>query len=324
MERCVNKKDGFALLLTILIISLIAVFTLQLNIAMRSDLMSAASVADGIKLNYIAKSGFNYAIALLYEDALDNDFDTLHDAWSDPKALTSPTPMFEEGNFEIQIRDLSGMIAINRLIDENGGYNIKQKDLLTRFLSSPEFGLDAETVGNLVDTIKDWLDPDDEVTRFGAENSYYQGLERPYSCRNAALESLEELLYVRGISRELFFGNKGMPGISAFLTLYGDGKININTAHPIILKALSDQMDEEMVEAIVAYRSDEEHDLQDPGWYKKVPGMGEITLDPDLVTTSSAYFEISSEGVKENLRRGIKGVVKREKGIVKLLSWRTG
>ena len=92
----------------------------------------------------------------------------------------------------MDIKDLSGRIQINRLINEDGSYNDAQKDLLMRFLGSSEFGLDPDDVENIVDAVKDWIDSDDEVTRFGAEDAYYQALEKPYPCKNGPLEFIEE------------------------------------------------------------------------------------------------------------------------------------
>ena len=273
MNRLIKDDSGFALILTILIISLIVAITLQFNTSMRSDMYDAASMKEGIELTCIAKSGFSYACAVLSQD--DPAVDSLHEDWADQKLLSSNSAtMFENGRFEVRIIDYSGKIPINSLVEGE-----KYEALLTRFLSLEVFGLGSEDVGNLVDAIKDWVDPDDEVTKFGAENGYYQALDRPYSCKNAPLDSVEELLFVKGITKELFYGTREKPGISGYLTVYGNGRININTADPLVLRSLSDQIDQEMVEEMVAYREDEKNDLNDPAWYKNVPGMSHVSMN---------------------------------------------
>jgi general secretion pathway protein K len=230
--------------------------------------------------------------------------------------------MFEDSAFEVEINDLSGRIQINVLVDQKGEYNLQQKDLLMRFLSLEQFGLDSEEVGNIIDAIKDWLDADNEVTRFGAESAYYQTLERPYPCKNGPLESLEELLLVRGITKGLFYGTKEIPGLSRYLSIYGDGRININTADPVILKSLSMHLDGRMVEDMVAYRGDEESDLSQASWYKNVPGMSsEVSID-ELITISSSHFEITSNAFQEAMRKQVRGVVERKEGTLKILSWK--
>ena len=148
-------------------------------------------------------------------------------------------------------------------------------------------------------------------------------LEKPYSCKNGKLDFPEELLFVRGITRELFYGTKDNPGISAYLTTHGDGKMNINTAHPVVLSHLSDQIDQGMVENMVEYRTDEKNDLKNVNWYKNVPGMSDIAIDSGLVTTSSTNFEIIAEGIKDSMRKLITAMVERKNGKFRILSWKT-
>jgi type II secretory pathway component PulK len=56
------------------------------------------------------------------------------------------------------------------------------------------------------DSILDWMDADDTPREFGAESEYYQALDRPYRPSNAVPQTLEELLYVKGVSRALMSG----------------------------------------------------------------------------------------------------------------------
>jgi len=59
---------------------------------------------------------------------------------------------------------------------------------------------------SIADAILDWIDRDDSPRQFGAEASYYAGLNLPYGPRNAEPTSLEELLLVRDVTREMLFG----------------------------------------------------------------------------------------------------------------------
>ena len=329
--KLLRDNRGMALILTILIISLIVALTLQFNTSMWTNLHAAANLRDGIKLSCIARSGFNGALAVLYEDASSTTEDTLREPWAHARIFSeNSASLFDEGRFLLEIADLSGRIQINQLVhqtgDNKGEYKEEQKNLLTRFLSSEEFNLDDDEVVDIIDAIKDWIDnPDtDDVTGWGgAEDSYYQALTKPYPCKNAPLEFLEELLLVRGITKELFYGTEEKPGISLYLSAHGDdGKININTADPLVLRALSDQIDEDLAEDMVAYREDEENVLSDPGWYQDVPGMIDVSIDPTLLTTLSTYFEITSEGLKGSMSKRTKGVVERKEGKLQVLSWK--
>ena len=59
---------------------------------------------------------------------------------------------------------------------------------------------------SIADAILDWVDVDATARPSGAEASYYSGLGVPYGPRNAEPVALEELLLVRGVTRQLLFG----------------------------------------------------------------------------------------------------------------------
>jgi len=142
---------GMALILTILVVALIVVLTLEFNTSMRSDLFAAVNLSDGIKLTCIAKSGFHGARAVLHADRIEGNVDTLLELWAQSGLLSeSAAGLFDEGKVYVEITDLSGRIQINQLIEKDGTYNTLQKDLLLRFLNLPEFGLDSQEAENIV------------------------------------------------------------------------------------------------------------------------------------------------------------------------------
>ena len=58
----------------------------------------------------------------------------------------------------------------------------------------------------IADAILDWIDEDEEVREFGAESDYYSQLPNPYRALNEPLQSVEQLLLVRGVTPQLLFG----------------------------------------------------------------------------------------------------------------------
>ncbi len=58
----------------------------------------------------------------------------------------------------------------------------------------------------IADAILDWLDPDDTPRDNGAEADYYAALNPPYAPKNGPIDTIEELLLVRGVTPELLFG----------------------------------------------------------------------------------------------------------------------
>jgi len=322
MKAILSNNRGVALLITILMISIIVVLTLQFNSSMRREFYGAVNARDNIMLGYIAKSGCNLALAILRED--DSNSDSLNDDWALVGGFSSLSEtLFETGTFHVVINDLSGKIQINALINQDGTYNEDQKDLMMRLLNSGLFELEEEEAEDILDNIKDWIDRDDEPTRFGSENSYYQTLENPYSCRNGKLRSIYEMRQIKGVTKELFFGTDETAGLKDFLTVYGDGtgKININTADRNIIMVLSDDLDEEMIDEIMQYRSDEENDLSNVLWYKIALGTNENIIKQSLLTVKSSYFEIFSRGIRGSAAKELKTVVNRVNNKFSTLSY---
>ena len=175
-----------------------------------------------------------------------------------------------------------------------------------------------------MDAIKDWIDEDDEPTGFGVENAYYKGLENPYPCKNGLLDSIDELLKIKGITGNIFYGSDTTPGLRNYVTVHGGSKININTAPPMILRALAKGIAVEMAADMDEFRRDESNDLADASWYKDVTGMDAVTIDQNLITVQSDVFTIISTGQVGTMTKQITGVIKRSPTdkTVTLLSWK--
>ena len=139
------------------------------------------------------------------------------------------------------------------------------------------------------------------------------------------MEFVEELLLIRGITPELYYGTEEIPGLGNLVTPHGrDGRININTAEPLVLNALSDQIEPDMVDGMLTYRDYEDSDLTSPEWYTWAPGFpSDIEIPPTLITTKSSYFEIYTEVVMEKMRKKVRGMVARGPGSrTELIYWK--
>ena len=56
-------------------------------------------------------------------------------------------------------------------------------------------------------SIMDWRDTDENVERDGAESDYYASQQEAYYCKNASFDTVEELLLVRGVTRQMLYGD---------------------------------------------------------------------------------------------------------------------
>jgi general secretion pathway protein K len=317
-----NHEKGIALVIVLLMISIVVAVTIQLNRSTRSEVYEAANLSDGIRLYYVAESGFYAGEALLLADK--NAFDALTEDWAKTEMLSLKTEeLFENGSFKLLIEDEGGRIPLNKLV--NGStYNATIRELLLRLLTGPYFRLSAGQAEEIIASIKDWIDTDDEVTGTGAEGSYYASLERPYAVKNAPLDCIEELLMVKGVTRDLFYGTGELPGLVSCLTVFGDGKINISTAPKPVLRALSPEMTDDGVEGLDEYRRNEKNDLADAAWYSRVPGAAGWNIPAGLISIRSDIFRITSVGLWQRMTQRVTAVVKREtdRRKAKLLSWK--
>jgi len=318
--KLLNQR-GIALILVLLMISIIVALTIQLNRSQRSEIYGAANLSDGIRLRYVAQSAFYAGEAILLTDK--NAFDALTEDWAQTEMLALKSEgLFDNASFRLLIEDEGGKIPINRLIIGNA-YNTQIRELLLRLLTGPSFHMAQRQAEELSDAIKDWIDADDEVTGGGAEGGYYAGLDRPYAAKNASLDCVEELLMVKGVSRELFYGTEETAGLVQCLTVFGEGRININTAPKAVLRALSAEMTDEAVNQLDEYRREEKNNLAD-AWYSRVPWTTGLNIPAGLISVRSDFFRITAVGLQGRMMERIIGIVKRETGgrKVKLLSWR--
>lgn len=323
MPNPIRNEKGIALILVLLTVSVIVVLTLQLNVSSRAQVHEAANLSDGIRVLYIAKSGVFAGMGLLSEDR--GDADTLNEAWARTEGLREQSKdYFDGGHLELIIEDESGKININRLVQGNE-FNPGVKGALSRLLSQPAFKLQGQEVEDILNAIKDWIDPDSVVTANGAENAYYQGLGKSTTVRNGPMESIDELLLVRGISAELYRGTPERPGLARFLTVYGEGSVNINTAPKEVLRALAPSITEDAANRMDDYRKNPANSLTDPSWYRRVAGLNNTAIDAVTLVTRSEHFQLASTGHLGTMKRTIRGIVKRGSDRkLSLVAWRIG
>ncbi len=321
MKNKISNNHGVALITVILIIVILVAVVIELNRSSRADIYDAANLSDGIKLTYVAKSGFYGATALLTNSTTDHT--TLRDDWANMETVSlKSNTLFPDGYFIARIEDEAGKIPLNKLVNGEE-YNEDVKAMLGRLLAQPEFDLDARKIDEIIDSIKDWIDGDYNTTGFGAESGYYESLDLPYKAKNAPFDCIEELLMVKGVTKEIFYGTKDRPSLARYVTTDSEGLININTAPKIILRSLSDDISADLADRIDEYRTEESNDLAGNQWYRKVPGMETITINQDLITVKSNYFKIISTGKINDMSKTITGIVlKQDTNQVKIIKWR--
>jgi general secretion pathway protein K len=232
------------------------------------------------------------------------------------------------GYFTVSVAGERGKINVNGLRTPEGQLVRPRIDQMLRLIDllNAQYSERKPVSYGLIPTIIDWVDDDDEVTvlpfvkgeNAGAESPYYQSLDNPYHCKNAPIALLGELMLVKGMSKEIFHGAKGAEkggrtaGIKEFLTVYGDGKLNINEASVTILQTLSEQMSRPLAENIAQRRP-----------YGSVRELGAVPgMTPEVlakiqeladVRTSDEYYTVTARGVAGKCVRTLRVIVRRDR-----------
>ena len=248
-----SSEEGFILIAVLWVSALLALFALYYSSSARVQGLQAMNTEKRLTGYSLLQSGIDwgfhqYRIYAANKSLLSSK-EELEKQGGAP--LNVKYPRYETystsiGNqtMEVQIVDLAGKVSINS-VDE---------DLLRDILSAcgVQVGVQQTVVMN---SILDWKDKDNMHRQEGAEKEYYMELDPPYGPKNGPMESIEELLLIKGVDRELYQGSKEHPGLIDFFTVYGEQtSLDINSASPKALTIIED-FPLEVIEKIVAYRS---------------------------------------------------------------------
>jgi len=146
-------------------------------------------------------------------------------------------------NISVRIYDHAGKINLRRLSRQ------RMREILEKQLGDN----DPAKLEELQEAWEDWVDSDNDKRMNGAEKEHYERLDIPYQPRNASLETIDELLLVKGYD-EVF---KDFPLDTAF-TVYGNSAgINPNLATREALM-LVPGLNATVIDMIIAKRQMEE------------------------------------------------------------------
>ncbi len=307
-QLCGNmrKRDGVALITTLMIVTLLVTVVIEFNRIAVAEIDISQNFGDEKKILFTAVAGVRAIGQLLRIEKKFFPGVTLTDKWAQGRTyFMAASSMMEEERLEGEITDENGKINVNSLLGDKGGFNDAQKALWERLLKQPRFDLSPEQVDTIIDSVKDWIDGDDKMTGiYGAEEAFYE--TRGYPCKNRSLDYVEELLLIKGITEEIFYGNEKRAGLRPYFTVYGDSEININTAPIPVLMSLSENMTEGIAAELDKYRRDPDHQKQlvEKTWYQTLWPLAD-PLPEELFVTSSSFFRVDLKGT---LRESVKEV----------------
>jgi type II secretory pathway component PulK len=262
--RSASQRGGFVIVAVLMVVTVLSLAAYQYSALMDAEVMAAERIRKTAEARAAADSGVAFAMANVadqtaFQGALNsNPFD--NSGSFQGVSVNEGQSARSQARFSLvslDFGDTSGGSATARygLTDESGKLNV---NALFALDSSGKVLHDAlMKLPNMTDdiawSIVDWIDPDEEPNAGGAESEYYTTLSPAYQCKNAPLDTIEELLLVKGVTPALLFGtdrnrngqldpgeddgNGFDPGWAAYLTVYsrspnvdadGNARTNLN------------------------------------------------------------------------------------------------
>jgi general secretion pathway protein K len=292
-------QKGVALLLTLWVLVLLTVIVSGFVAMVRTEAEGVINFKDETEAYILARSGVNLAIGRLLEERTHPSHGSNLEGEGLERWIFDGRPYdvsLGEGVIEVEITDESGKIGINKTT---------RTDLIRVLVA---LGIEGSERDTIADSILDWKDENNFHHLNGAEDDYYQALPEPYESKDGPLDIVEELLWVKGVTPDIFYGaqedhakeSEGYSpsvGLGGIFTVFTNAvRVNVNTAPFEVLIAIPG-IDEETAHRIVDSR--EEGEIQSMGDFTRVGGK--------LVPTVSKYVTFASSGIYTIKATGWKG-----------------
>jgi type II secretory pathway component PulK len=231
------KREGFALVLVLFLVVLMSVTVAALTVRASGGYRLAQSRAIGWKLYYASRAAIEEAKAKMWRDAMTPK--------KVPGILAPPEPMKldEDGvSVTIEFEDEAGKIAVNNLVSADDAKKQEMINTLARLFAD----LDLPSSTGLATSARDFISEEKDASK-------------RTSGKHAALFDISELAGAKGFSMDTLFRPRSpnLPPAADCLTTWYTGNVNVNSASPIVLKALEPSLTDDDIKRIIAAREKE-------------------------------------------------------------------
>jgi general secretion pathway protein K len=217
---------GFALMLVMIVIFVLTVIVAAFTYSMKVEMRLAQVTDYDVQLEWMGRSGVELArYALSMKCAGQEGLDSLNQFWAGGSAPCSndlpsiPLKDFPlgEGKISVTITDMERKWDVNNLaspqspLPEALRSAVLQKAVMKAGVSDPS---QASTI---VDSILDWVGSNPDPHFNGAKSEFYSHLDPPYYCKNGPVDDLSELLLIKGVTPDIYWGvNSSNHPVSAY------------------------------------------------------------------------------------------------------------
>jgi len=225
-----QRSKGVALISVLLVVAVLTAMVYHLVSRHASSLAQSQNALGFDQAMAYALGGEALARQVLHQDRTETgpEIDSLEEEWAQ---AFPPFELDEQGMIEIQARDLNGCFNLNALASEEPGPHLDRFKTLLRSLDIPE---------PIADETRDWIDADQTVLGFGAEDNHYLGLEPAYRTSGQPLAHVSELRLMRSMTPERLQRLRPHVCVLPVNAL----KLNVNTATSHALAALAPELNE--------------------------------------------------------------------------------
>ncbi|MBL9089164.1 MAG: general secretion pathway protein GspK [Planctomycetia bacterium] len=260
-----SRKRGFALLLVLLLVSIAMVVVTQLAFQADYELLAAHNVSDMMQIEYAIDGQLEVVLGQLRYDKRQNDAtDTEYDEWNSERMRSR-----RDGDVGLETRviDEQGKFWVGSLVTGTDARKARAKEVLVRILDLFRDGISEDkTRGGDLD-IADAEEIAGRIVRYMTREGASGQVPKPSTTGAAGANDvpmlLDELLFVDTKDSRLFqtllydqqVKEVTAAGLHRYLTVYGPGKVNLNTAPLVVLKAhFSNVSDRDYAQKIIDRR----------------------------------------------------------------------
>lgn len=243
-----RTQRGFALLLVLLLVSISMVVVTELAYQADCELLAARNVSDMMQIEYAIDGQLEVVLGQLRYDKRQSDAtDTEFEEWNSQRMRER-----RDGDIGLTTRvvDESGKFWIGNLVTGTDARKTRSKEVLVRILDLFREGVSADkTRGGDLD-VADAEEIAGRIVRYMSREGATGQVPKPPTTGAAGAGDvpllLDELLFVDTKDSRLFqtllydiqTKDRVAPGLHRYLTVYGTGKVNLNTAPLTVLKAM--------------------------------------------------------------------------------------
>jgi very-short-patch-repair endonuclease len=291
-----SSRNGAALIVVMWVLVIVAIIVSSFAFEMQLEARMISAQRKRFKADQLALAAVELAKSMLcFEEENPADDIVYEDPWMNKAAQVA------EG-VSVDYSEEFGDGTVSVKIDyEESRRNIRTMTADDWKLLFDQAGIPNTRWDAMLDCLEDWQDENDLHQLNGAESDDPFYRERGYECKNAPVDTVDELMLIKNWGEEVLYGTpKGsdtespIKGIADQLTTWGSGKVNPSSASAEVLYSL--QISEATVEAILELRNgiDGEPGTDDDGLTQAdFDGMG---LSADMFTLKPEYAAVTASG----------------------------